>query len=152
MKPQDALKAVEKQLKAMKEMKTKYVAVGVLANEATGRVYQNGVNVLQVAAFHEYGLGFNPQRSFLRMPQELKQAGLKKFINVQLEKVLDGMAVSKGLGLIGIYAVNLSQDAFDTSGFGSWPALSTSTVNAKNSSKTLIDKGILKGSISWEVR
>lgn len=152
MKPQDALKAVEDHLKKMKDMKTKYVAVGVLANEATGRIYENGVNVLQVAAIHEYGLGSSPERSFLRAPQELKQKELKNFINIQLEKVLDGRSVSQGLGLIGTYATNLSQEAFDTSGFGSWPALSTSTVNNKGSSKPLIDTGTLKNSISWEIR
>lgn len=152
MKPQDTLKAVDAQLKKMQEMKTKYVAVGVLASEATGRIYENGVNVLQVAAIHEYGLGPSPERSFLRAPQELRQKELKNFINIQLEKVLDGRSVSQGLGLIGVYAVNLSQQAFDTSGFGSWPALSSSTINSKGSSKPLIDTGTLKNSVTWEIR
>lgn len=152
MTPEKALRAANLQLKNMKALKTKYVAVGVLANEATGRVYNNGITVLEVAAFQEYGLGHNPQRSFLRMPQEFKQAGIKRFINIQLEKVFDGMRVEKGLGLIGTYAVNLSQDAFDTEGFGNWPKLKAATINAKGSSKVLTDKGILKSSVTWEIR
>lgn len=152
MTPEQTLKKMTHQLKSMQEMKSKSVAIGVLASESSSRVYGDGTTVLQVAAWHEYGLGNNPQRSFLRMPQELKQKELSAFINKQLIKVLDGQQVEKGLGLIGVYAVNLSQDAFDTSGFGKWPILSSATVSSKGSSKPLIDTGILKNSVSWEIR
>lgn len=153
MKPEEFLKRAEMQLKAMREMKTKSVEVGVLANEATGRIYDNGLNVLQVAAIHEYGLGNSPQRSFLKMPQELKEKEISAFIRKQLNKVLDGeKSVSKGLGLIGVYNVNIISDAFATGGFGKWPPLETETISAKGRSKPLIDTGTLKNSISYEVK
>lgn len=153
MTPEQTLKVVQAQLKAMSDMKTKHVAVGVLANKSTGRIYGNGTTVLEVAAAHEYGTRVTPQRSFLRLPQELKRNELSAFINSQMGKVLSGKGdVNKGLGLIGVYAVNLSQDAFDTGGFGKWKDLSPETKNKKGSSSILIDKGILRNSVTHEVR
>jgi len=152
MNPKDFLKRTTHQFKSMKEMKSKYVAVGILESEATGRIYKNGTSVLEIAAIHEFGAGKNPERSFLRMPQQLKKKEIDKFTNKQLMKVFDGMNVNKGLGLIGTYATNISQDAFKTGGFGKWPEIEQSTINRKGSSAPLIDTGTLKNSISWEVR
>jgi hypothetical protein len=152
MSPADFLARANHQLLAMKAMKTKHVAVGVLANSATGRIYSSGSNVLQVAVANELGTTRIPQRSFLKMPQELKATELGVFIRKQMFKVLDGMQVEQGLGLIGTYAVNLSQDAFSTGGFGKWPTLAASTIEAKGSSGILIDQGVLKNSVSYEVR
>jgi len=152
MKPAEFLALANHQLLAMKAMKSKHVAVGVLANSATGRIYEGGSNVLQVAAANEFGTVTTPQRSLLKMPQELKSKELNSFINKQMLKVLEGGQVEKGLGLIGTFAVNLSQDAFSSGGFGKWPALDDNTVKAKGSSGILIDKGVLKNSVSYEVR
>lgn len=152
MKPEDALKQAEHYLRSLKEMKTKHVAVGVLESEATKRVYGNDTTVGQVAAIHEYGLGNSPQRSFLKLPQELKQKEISNFINKQMEKVFDGMSVSQGLGLIGQYNLNLIQDAFASGGFGKWDGLDPYTIQRKGSSGVLIDTGILKNSITYEVR
>lgn len=150
MTPEDTFKAMQQQLKNMAKMKTKHVAVGVMKSKSTGKVYKSGANVLQVAAAHEFG---DPiQRSFLRMPQELKAKELSAFINKQMIKVLGGEDVEKGLGLIGVYAVNLSQEAFETGGFGKWPDISGETKDRKGSSAILIDNGILKNSVTWEIR
>lgn len=180
MRPEDFLRETESQLQKMIGIKRKYVAVGILANDATSRVYDNGMTAAKVGAIHEFGLGTSPERSFLRMPQELKALPLKDYINKQLENVLAGDTVQKGLGKIGVYAVNLSVDAFKTEGFGRWPRLSPLTVelkrsggaesiqdvaNASKASKSaffeperpgenqiLTDTGTLKNSISYEVR
>jgi hypothetical protein len=152
MKPEKFLAKSKKQIQAMKEIKKKFVAVGVLANKATTRAYDGGSNVLQVAAANEFGTTNIPQRSFLVMPQELKAPEINKFIETQLTKVLDGRPVDQGLGLIGVFAVNVSVDAFATGGFGKWPALDDKTIAAKGSSAILIDKGILKNSVSYEIR
>ncbi len=148
MTPEQTLKAMTKQLTSMKSLVKKEVAVGVLASKATGRIYKSGSTVIQVAASHEYN-----DRSFLRMPQELKKKELDSFINKQMIKVLGGdITVEKGLGLVGIFAVNISQDAFDSGGFGMWPDIKEETKKRKGSSAILIDKGILRNSVSWEVR
>lgn len=152
MNPKKFLELSQHNLKAMREMKKKHVAVGILASEATGRVYKNGMNVLKIAVIHEFGLGTSPQRSFLRMPQELKRKELNAFIRKQLGKVFEGMEVEKGLGIIGIYAENLAKEAFETGGFGKWPDIASETKRKKGSSGILIDTQILKNSIASEVR
>ncbi|AUR84239.1 neck protein [Vibrio phage 1.052.A._10N.286.46.C3] len=153
MTPENTLKAMQKQLKSMTDFKSKSVAVGVLANKSTGKIYESGATVIEVAAAHEYGTVTTPERSFLRMPQEFKQKELSAFINKKMISVLGGDATTvKGLGLIGVYAVNLSQDAFDSSGFGKWPDIDAKTKNRKGSSAILINRGVLRQSISWEIR
>ena len=152
MNPADFLARSNHQLTAMREMKKKHVAVGVLANSATSRVYEGGANVLQVAAANEFGTTRIPQRSFLKMPQELKASELSKFIRKQMFKILEGRQVEQGLGLIGTFAVNLSQDAFASGGFGNWPDIADETKENKGSSAPLIDQGTLKNSVTYEVR
>jgi hypothetical protein len=152
MSPERFLARTSHQLRAMKQIKKKHVAVGVLANEATARVYEGGSNVLQVAAANEFGTTKTPQRSFLIMPQELKANEINNFIKIQLAKVLEGREVVQALGLIGTYAVNVSVDAFASGGFGRWEALNPKTISAKGSSAPLIDRGILKNSVTYEIR
>ena len=87
------------------------------------------------------------------MPQEFKQKDLSAFINKQMIKVLGGDTTTvRGLGLIGVYAVNLSQDAFDSGGFGKWPDIDAKTKDRKGSSSILINNGVLRQSVSWEIR
>jgi len=86
------------------------------------------------------------------MPQELKASELSKFIRKQMFKVLEGRQVEQGLGLIGTFAVNLSQDAFASAGFGNWPDIADETKENKGSSAPLIDQGTLKNSVTYEVR
>ena len=152
MTPDKFLARSKQQLMDMKQIKRKHVAVGVLASEASKRVYESGADVLQVAAANEFGTKTIPQRSFLVMPQQLKAPEISKFIRVQLGKVLEGREVKKGLGLIGVFVTNVSVDAFDSGGFGKWPALDDKTIEAKGSSAPLIDTGTLKNSVTYEVR
>lgn len=152
MTPEQTLKRMTDNLKQMSQAKKHYTAVGVMANEATSKVYPNGANVLTVAAAAEFGYGAH-QRSFLRMPQDVKKKEISKFISDEFEKVLsEKRTAKKSLGRIGVMAVNITQEAFQTSGFGRWPENAESTVAKKGSSKPLIDKGILRNSVTWEVR
>lgn len=151
MTPEKTLKKMEHYLKSMQEAKSKHVAVGVLGDEA-GETYEDGATLSQIAAIHEYGRGHNPQRSFLKLPQEIKRKEIADFIDNRFGKVLDGEGVDKALGLIGVYATNISKGAFSTGGFGKWPPLQPQTISAKNSSGILIDTGRLINSIHSEVR
>jgi len=152
MNPKDFLKKTRAQAKKMRDIKKASVDVGVLASKSTGKIYSNGVNVLQVAAIHEFGLGTSPKRSFLKMPQQVKEKEISQFIKRQLKSTLDGKSsIKKGLGLIGVFVTNVSVDAFDSNGFGQWQELEQSTIDAKGSSQTLTDTGTLKNSITHRV-
>lgn len=93
-----------------------------------------------------------PQRSFLRVPFQIKADELNDFTAKQFAKVFEGEDVEKVLGLIGVKATNISREAFTTQGFGTWPANKSDTVREKGSSQPLVDTGTLRNSITWSVR
>lgn len=152
MKPENFLKKMQHKMKAMEQAKKQHVAVGVLESSSSSAVYDDGLSVVQIAAIHELGLGSTPERSFLKMPQTVKSDNINVFINAEFTKILNGSSVDAGLGRIGVFAYNITQEAFDSNGFGNWDSLSEYTIQAKGSGKTLVDTGTLRQSISWEVR
>ena len=94
-----------------------------------------------------------PERSFLRAPFTLKKSEINRAIEKACEAVGSGrMDADTALNLIGVTARNISVKAFDTAGYGTWPDITKATKKAKGSSAILIDKGQLRGTITWEVR
>ena len=94
-----------------------------------------------------------PERSFLRAPFILKKSEINRAIEKACEAVGAGrMDANTALNLIGVTATNISVKACDTAGYGTWPDIKEATKKAKGSSAILIDKGQLRGTITWEVR
>jgi hypothetical protein len=94
-----------------------------------------------------------PERSFLRAPFTLKKSEINRAIEKACEAVGSGrMDADTALNLIGATARNISVKAFETAGYGTWPDITEATKKAKGSSAILIDKGQLRGTITWEVR
>lgn len=94
-----------------------------------------------------------PERSFLRMPFNLKADKLEERTQKEFNDVFQhGKKASKALGFLGIEAVNISKGAFTSGGYGKWPQLAQSTIDAKGSSQILIDTNILRSSITYAVR
>lgn len=138
----------------MKAMRKRAVFVGLPKDKVGGKVYGDGMTVLQIGAIHEFGVPQQgiPQRSFLRVPFRTQRKRLDKTIAAQFEAVSGGLNVDVGLGRIGVVATNVSKGAFTSLGYGSWEPIDPETAAAKGSSQTLIDTGILRGSITWVVR
>jgi hypothetical protein len=151
--PQDMLKFTKNLEQEMLKAKKMTVAVGITADSATSKVYESGATVLQVASWHEFGRGNNPIRSFLRIPFDIKSKEINNFIEKQFSEVLEGKKdTEKALGLIGAFATNISKGAFTTMGYGTWAPLDPDTIDAKGSSTPLIDTGILRRAVNFEVR
>jgi len=152
----DDLAEYKRQLDAAKRM---HVAVGLPVEKVGGAVYDNpGMTVIRLGAIHEYGMGHMPRRSFLRQPFDLKRDQLSKVLVKAFKLVAEGKYSAKdALELVGVKAMDISQEAFETKGFGLWPELSPDTIEAKlekgsNPAQILIDTGTLKNSITYEVR
>lgn len=153
MRPEEFAKTCNSYLDNLRKAKNSYVAVGLPSEKVGGKVYGDGMTVLAAGAIHEYGLGYNPSRSFLRAPFVSKKAEIANFIGGQFEQVLTkGKDADQALGLIGAKATNIVKGAFTTRGYGEWPDIQQATKTAKGSSQVLIDKGILRGSITYVVR
>lgn len=149
---QDNLKQLRQYEDSIKQAKRSVVAVGLPAEKVGDRIYGDGLSVIRVGSWHEFGEGNNPVRSFLRVPFALKADELNEFTAMQFSRVFEGENVEKALGLIGVKATNISREAFTTQGFGTWPANKPDTIREKGSSQPLIDTGTLRNSITWSVR
>lgn len=153
MTPEETLKKTTEYLKNLQAMKTHYVAVGLPASKVAGKKYEDGVSVIDVGAAHEFGTEDTPERSFLRAPFTLKKSEINRGIEKACEAVGAGRTDAiTALNLIGVTARNISVKAFESGGYGTWPDIKDETKKAKGSSAILIDKGELRGDITWEVR
>lgn len=141
------------------------VKVGVL-----GGNYPNGQSIASVAALHEFGsetprtfmykgkkitVKGIPTRSFLRAPLRAKIKKLSRMDEVDKGMMLEGLKtgyVHFPLYRLGLKGVAIVQEAFDTRGYGQWPAnISEEYIELKGSDAPLIDQGLLRQSIASEV-
>ena len=154
MKPEDALKKTRRMAENMKAAKSRAVFVGLPKDKVGGKVYGDGMTLLQIGAIHEYGVPQQgiPQRSFLRVPFRINRKQINTAIAEQFEALSGGLDVDVALGRIGVIASNVSKGAFTSLGYGSWEPIQPETAAEKGSSQTLIDTGILRGSITWVIR
>lgn len=128
--------------------------VGILGgkNQRKGRA-TNAV----VGAAHEFGAPARglPQRSFLRMPlalklnEQLQDRGA--FDNVAAKHVIEAKSLKPWMKKVGLSAVAVILDAFDSSGFGNWPSLKQSTMNKKKTKQILVETQQLRDSITSRV-
>lgn len=152
MKPADFLKMTNAYLDEMTKAKRTVVKVGLPLEKVGSKIYGPGLTIITVGAWHEYGFGNNPVRSFLRVPFAKNAKAINEFIAKQFNDVcFKGVTADKALNLVGVYTSNISKDAFATSGDGEWAANAPQTIKAKGSSKPLIDTGTLRNSITWQV-
>lgn len=153
MKPQDTLKKTIAYLENLKRAKKMSLVVGLPKETATSKVYPSGKTVLEIGTIHEFGAGNNPVRSFLRVPFAVKNNDIKKvFFKLFKEIAEKGADAKTQMEKAGVFIENISKESFSNKGFGSWVDIKPGTKAAKGSSAVLIDKGILRGSISSEVR
>ena len=99
-----------------------------------------------------------PARSWLQMPLEKRNALKRKIMEKfggskeHVESyIIDTGDLMRLAILIGASAVEQIQEAFASEGFGEWEANSPLTVASKGSAMPLIDKGRLRGAITYEV-
>ena len=146
MTPQETLKLTTKYLKNLEKAKDNVVKVGLPKEKVGSKVYGGGLSVIANGIQHEFALGNNPQRSFLRVPFIVKQAQIVGTINNQFKLVLEkGKPAEKALGIIGADATNIVKGAFTTQGYGKWKK------SKKPSGQTLIQTGILRNSNTWVI-
>lgn len=153
MRPEDTLKKTEAYLANLEQAKKLVVAVGLPKGKATSAIYGGGMNVVEVGSVHEYGAGNVPQRSFLRVPFKVKADKIRKSLIILFRGIAEKGADAEGqLEKAGVVFQNISKEAFETMGFGTWKDIKQSTKTKKGSSATLVDTGTLRNSITYEVR
>ena len=111
----------------------------------------DGESNIAIGRQHEFGQGV-PRRSFLEIPMLTEFPKIVEGESESLAETFanDGAAATlERLGFMGEVAI---QEAFDTGGFGQWPANSPHTLLFKKGDKPLIDTSQLRGAISSRVK
>ena len=126
------------------------VTIGIHEKEGLAQ-YANGKTLLDIANINEFGSddGHVPSRSFVRAWFDSAEPALRQEIARLMEGVLDGSYTKEQiLDLIGIKAsgemkANIAQ--------GVPPPNAPRTIQLKGSSTPLVDTGVLRSSITYEV-
>lgn len=151
MTPEETLKLTTAYLKELEKAKRLSVAVGLPEGEATRAIYNGGPTVVEVGSYHEYGEGV-PVRSFLRVPFKIHKEKISNTLTKLFKQIAEGgKSAENQMELAGVVFQNISKESFETRGYGTWQDITEETKEAKKSSGILIDTGILRGSITYEV-
>ena len=152
MTPEEALKKTTDYLKNLEKAKRLSIAVGLPKGEATSKIYGDGNSVVDIGTIHEFGLG-NPKRSFLNTPFRINREKITKNLALLFRQIVEnGIDAELQLGKAGVFLQNISKESFENKGFGTWKDITPATKELKGSSAILIDTGILRSSITYEVR
>ncbi len=132
-----------------------FVDIGIMGAGS----FEGGATIAAIGAVHEFGTDragrdndiVIPERSWLRMPLETGQEDIEDAVKPHLAKKLAEGDTEGIFELIGIAGEARIQEAFETGGFGDWPANAPSTIAQKGSSAPLIDDGTFRKSITSKV-
>lgn len=123
------------------------VKVGVQGSDATKP--HGPVTVVDIAAIHEFGLGNNPERSWLRAWFDENQGEATAKLRSGMQNVIAGKISIETLGrALGLWA-QTSMQARIAAGIS--PGLAAETIARKESSTPLIDTGVFRSSITFVV-
>lgn len=120
------------------------VKVGVQAGEDS----QDGVDIVDIAIFNEYGTASVPERPFMRNAAEKYRADTAKVMGHLARKVEEGTDPATALDTLGQWYQSRLQEHIRS---GEFTPNAPSTIKRKGSSVPLIDKGRLVNSVRHEV-
>ena len=152
--PKDFLKFTLAMNKNLRAASKKEIAVGLPKSSlSTRKIYKSGKKtVLDIGLIHEFGLGKNPVRSFLRVPFSKEKNKVDKSLAISFKKISEGAEVIKQMERNAIFLRNIAAKAFTNKGYGTWDELSEQTKEQKGNDTILTETGTLKQSITYVVR
>jgi len=127
------------------------VTVGVQGDAAKKQHGDDGISNVALAAVHEYGRfdGTIPERSFIRSTIDDRSEEYHRLAKNLCGRIIDGtMTTHRALAMMGTRIVVDIKRRIQR---GIDPPNKPATISRKRSSKPLIDKGQLIGSITHEV-
>lgn len=151
------VEGLEKLAKALKK-KPPVGRLGVLHGTNTRKTGGKGKNQAgnaTIAAAHEYGTRWLPQRSFLRVPlieflsSYMEKSGL--FTDKETKEVLKSGSLLPWLKVVATIAERLVKESFATSGFGKWVPWKNPRYQ-NNTGQLLMDTRQLRDAITSEVK
>lgn len=133
-----------------------FVRVGVLESKGGSEMHNTEggkpITLVELATIHEFGTANIPERSFIRTTLLINKAAELEEMQVKLARaiVMKGMDPLRALNILGSWAASQIKNGITSEEIGAFP-LAESTIARKGSSKPLVDTGLLKNAISYEV-
>lgn len=147
MKIKDTDKGFRDIKKALLSLRKKEIKVGIHADG--GKNEKTGTLIVNYALANEYGTSKIPERSFMRSTYDEKQQEWNKTLDKIVNSVIEGdVDIAKKISLVGEQVVNDIKEKIDSN---IPPVLSEATIKRKGSSRTLIDTGIMRASITYKI-
>jgi len=154
----DSLEKIQKSLETAKNYRAK---VGIFENkDARNATGNEGLGNADIGARHEFGFTVSEgpfkgarvaARSFLRMPIATHLGEISKMMKSDAMALLAAGKLDMLFKRLGIACEKIIDQAFQTSGWGSWAPNSIMTIMLKGSDKPLIDTAQLRRSIASKV-
>lgn len=138
--------AGQKYVNELKKLQKMVVEVGFQGDEGS---YDNGVDIVTVAAFNEFGTSRMPARPFMQQSWENHEKELNELCGNAYKTVLAGGSAEKCCDIAGAGGVGIVQKEIDEGGFA---PNAPSTVARKGSSHPLIDTGLMRQSVHYQVK
>ncbi len=131
----------------MAKAKGSFTKVGILAADAD-EPYGDGTDLVEVAAYNEFGTEDIPERSYLRSTTDEERNKVNRVVDKELDKIhLGTSTVEQSLGLVGEYMASKVRNKIVAI---QNPPNAPATIARKKSSNPLIDTGQLRQNISHE--
>ena len=129
-----------------------FVKVGILQSHGAGDPHADSdATLVEVAAIHEFGDGPIPERSFIRRVLHEKEREILTLQAKLTAQVVEGrLTMERALHLVGAFVAGEVKKRI-AMGEPIPPPLAPATIEAKGSSRPLVDKGQLVGAVAWEV-
>lgn len=141
-------------MQRFKELETASWQISIGVHESEGKIKHDGtvdadLTVVDVATFHEFGLGNNPRRSFIGDYFDQNEDQIKKWSSKAVQDFIAGKKTrEQALNYVGSMIVGGIQARIAA---GINPPLSNETIQRKGSSVPLIDTGQLRTSITYRI-
>lgn len=122
------------------------VQVGFQAGEKT---YEDGTDLVDVAAYNEYGTSDTPARPFMKQSFENHEDELQKACDRVNQTLNRGGTAEAGLKELGVFVKGLVQEEIVDGGF---EPNAPSTIKKKGSEQPLIDTSTMRQSVNYVIK
>ena len=132
--------------KELQKLANLEVQVGFQAGVAAEK---NGTDLVEIAAYNEFGSSTTPARPFMRQSFERHQDQLQKACDAVNQTISNGGTAEQGLNQLGVMCKGLVQQEIVDGGFA---PNAPSTIKKKGSSQPLIDTGTMRQSVNYVIK
>lgn len=136
--------------KSLEELDKLECFIGFQRGEATHTDGGKNVDMTDIAAWNDLGTGRGiPSRPFLRNTVDLHGKEINSMLDKAIEKIMNGATAEQVLREMGVMLKGKVQEEITD---GSYKPNAPSTVRKKKSDKPLIDTGLMRESVNYQIK